>query len=544
VREKRSFGKISNKRFRERYWKLKRIKCLPASPGIAIGKAFLISLKDFSFSLKEKGEEAIFLLEKGKNILRENLQLDSEKVGKKEEGDIFLSHILLLEDPEIWGKVNEKIEEGKSLGEALNEVEDEVVSLFESLNDERFRSRADDIKDIMRRVKEAMIGNELFIPEGSIIISEEILPSHIVELEKWKPKGFISAAGSPFSHSAILARAKGIPMLTSCQGITEIVGNDETLILDGEKAEAIIEPSNRLQKIYLEKEALRRKEEKEAIAQRHLPAITIDGKRIMVYANVGSTKEIEEAKEMGADGIGIFRTEFLLFQGEDALRKESHLKVYRMAGEILYPQPVHIRLFDIGADKPFQFLNLPDELNPALGLRGIRLLLKKRELLYPQLEAIKEAHKEYPNISIILPMVSFPEEVKEIKEMVGEIPVGIMVETPACALSLSKMAKFCDFFSIGTNDLLQYTLAVDRAGKDVSELYNPAHPSLWRLMKITIREAKRYGKEIGVCGEIAGEREFIPRLIKMGVEHLSVSPRFVPIVKKIIRSLNPSDAKD
>jgi phosphotransferase system enzyme I (PtsI) len=522
---------------------LRRIKCLPASPGFATGKAFLLSQKDFSFSLEEKGEEAIFLLEKAKNKLRENLQLDGEKV-RKEEGDIFLSHVLLLEDPEIWSKVQEKIEDGKSLGEALNEVEDEVVSLFESLNDERFRSRADDIKDVMRRIKEAIIGNEIVVPEGSIIISEEILPSYIVEFERWKPKGFISSGGSPFSHSAILARAKGIPMLTSCRGITEIVKDGEILILDGEKGEVIIGPSNRLQKIYLEKEALRRKEEEEAYANRHLPAITKDGKRIMVYANVGNPEEIEEAREMGADGIGIFRTEFLLFQGEDALKKESHLKVYRMAGEAFHPKPVHIRLFDIGADKPFQFLNLPDEPNPALGLRGIRLLLKKRELLYPQLEAIMEAHKEYQNISIILPMVSYPEEVKEIRERVGEILVGIMVETPACALSLSKMAKFCDFFSIGTNDLLQYTLAVDRAGKDVSELYNPTHPSLWRLMRIAIREAKRYGKEIGVCGEIAGEREFIPRLIKMGVEHLSVSLRFVPIVKKIIRSLNPSDAKD
>jgi len=521
---------------------LRRIKCLPASPGFAIGKAFLLSKKDFP-SLTERREEALFLLENAKSKLREKLQLDSEKVGE-EEGDIFLSHILLLEDPEIWGKVQEKIEDGKSLEEALKEVEDEVVSLFESLEDERFRSRADDIKDIMRRIREAISGNELVVPKGSIIVSDEILPSQIVELEKWKPKGFISSGGSPFSHSAILARAKGIPMLTSCRGITEIVKDGEILILDGEKGEVIIGPSERLQKIYLEKEALRRKEEEEAIAKRHLPAITKDGKRIMVYANVGNPEEIEEAKEMGADGIGIFRTEFLLFQGEDALKKESHLKVYRMAGEIFYPNPVHIRLFDIGADKPFQFLNLPDEPNPALGLRGIRLLLKKRELLYPQLEAIIEAHKEYQNISIILPMVSFPEEVKEIREMVGEIPVGIMVETPACALSLSKMAKFCDFFSMGTNDLLQYTLAVDRAGKDVSELYNPAHPSLWRLIKIAVKEAKRYGKEIGVCGEIAAERAFIPRLVRMGVEHLSVSPRFVPIVKEIVRSLNRGDGEN
>ncbi|MBC7329581.1 phosphoenolpyruvate--protein phosphotransferase [bacterium] len=521
---------------------MKRIKCLPASPGFAIGKAYLLSQKD-SFSLKVKGEEALLLLEKAKSKLRENLQLDSEKVGE-EEGDIFFSHMLLLEDPEIWGKVNEKIEDGKSLGEALNEVEDEVVSLFESLHDERFRSRADDIKDVMRRIKEVIIGNELLIPEDSIIVSEEILPSHIVEFERWKPKGFISSAGSPFSHSAILARAKGIPMLTSCQRITEIVRNGEMLILDGEKGEVIIEPSDRLQKIYMEKEALRQKEEREAIAKRHLPAITKEGKRIVVYANVGNPEEIEEAKKMGADGIGIFRTEFLLFQGEDALRKETHLRVYRMAGKVFHPKPVHIRLFDIGADKPFQFLNLPNEPNPALGLRGIRLLLKRKELLYPQLEAIIEAHEEYPNISIILPMVSFPEEVKEIKELVGEIPVGIMVETPACALCLSKMAKFCDFFSIGTNDLLQYTLAVDRAGKDVSELYNPAHPSLWRLIKIAVKEAKRYGKEIGVCGEIAGERTFIPRLIRIGVEHLSVSPRFVPIVKEIIRSLNFRYAED
>ena len=522
---------------------MKRIKCLTASPGFALGKAFVLSQKDFSSSLMEKGEEAILLLEKAKNKLRENLRLDSEKVGK-EEGDIFLSHILLLEDPEIWGKVNEKIEEGKSLGEALNEVEDKVVSQFESLNDERFKSRADDIKDIMRGVREAIIGNELLIPADSIIVSEEILPSHIVGFERWKPKGFISSAGSSFSHSAILARAKGIPMLTSCQGITEIIQNGETLILDGERGEVIIGPSKRLQKTYLEKEDLRRKEEEEAIVQRHLPAITKDGKRIMVYANVGSLEEVEDAKGMGAEGIGIFRTEFLLFQGEEALRKESHLKVYRMVGKIFYSKPVHIRLFDIGADKPFQFLHLPTEPNPALGLRGIRLLLKRKELLYPQLEAIKEAHKEYPNISLILPMISFPEEVKEVKEMVGDVPVGIMVETPACALSISKMAKFTDFFSIGTNDLLQYTLAVDRAGKGVSELYNPTHPSLWRLMKIAIREAKKYGKEIGICGEIAAERAFIPRLIRMGVEHLSVSPRFVPIVKKIIRSLNLSNAKD
>jgi len=507
---------------------------LPASPGYAIGPAFLLSPVETPFPLDEKGDSALQRLEEAKRRLRNELEKNREDM--ECEGEIFFAHILLLEDPEIWERVKGKINSGATLGEALEETKREIVSLFQSLEYERFRSRADDVKDVMDRLGEIAEGKERSVPEGAIIVGEEILPSHIVSFEEWKPRGFISEMGSPFAHSAIIARAKGVPMITACRGISKVIKNDDILILDGDKGEVILHPSQSTWRKYQEKMELKRREEEEAFANRQLPAVTMSGKRIKVYTNVGSLEEVEEAREMGGEGIGIFRTEFLLLEGERALYKEEHLKVYEKAAEIFQPLPVHIRLFDIGADKPIPFLQLPEEPNPALGLRGIRLLLQRREILLPQLEAIREAHRKYPNLSIVLPMVSFIEEIEAIREMAGDVPLGIMVETPASALLASQMAELTDYLSIGTNDLLQYTLAVDRAGKDVGYLYDPTHPALWMLIRATIRGAKRKGKGVGVCGEIAGEKAFIPRLIKMGVEHLSVSPRFVPLVKHIIRS--------
>lgn len=526
---------ICKRHFTERFSKLRKYKGLPASQGYAVGSAYLISQKEVSLSLLEKGNTALELLEEAKKRLLEKLEKSREDMGA--EGEIFFAHSLLLEDPEIWERVRKKIRGGSTLGEALEETKREIVFLFESLDDERFRSRADDVKDVLGRLSEMLRGNKREdIPRGAIIVGEEILPSHIVSYERWKPKGFISEMGSPLAHSAILARARGIPMITACRGVRESLRNGDIVILDGEKGEVIVSPSLILLRKYEEKIKFQEKEEKEAFANRFLPAITKGGRRIKIYANVSNLEEIEEARRLGAEGIGIFRTEFLLL-GKEKLDKEEHLKVYKKTAQEFFPFPVHIRLFDVGADKPVPFLGLDPEPNPALGLRGIRLLLKRRELLCPQLEAIKEVYKQYPNISVVLPMVTFLNEIKAIRELAGEVPIGIMVETPASALLASQMAEFADFLSIGTNDLLQYTLAVDRGGKDVADLYNPSHPSLWKLISIAIKGARGRKREVGVCGEIASERAFIPRLIRMGVEHLSVSPRYIPSVKHIIRSL-------
>lgn len=515
---------------------MRKFKGLPASPGYAIGVSFVLSPKANSFSLSEKGNKALELLEEGKKRLREELERSREKIG--EEGEIFFAHSLLLEDPEIWDKVKEKISKGEMLGVALQETKQEFVSLFEALEDERFKSRADDVKDILERLGDILSKDiENNIPKGAIIVGSEILPSHIIHYEKFKPKGYVSETGSPLAHSAIIARAKGIPMVTGCRGITGHLKKGDILILDGDKGEVIVCPTAETLRKYQEALERKQKEEKEAFANRFLPAITNSGRRVKIYANVGNLAEVEEAKVMGAEGIGIFRTEFLLLEEGKALKKEEHLRVYEEVAKTFYPLPVHIRLFDIGADKHIPFLRLPQEPNPALGLRGVRLLIKRKEILFPQLEAIKEVFKGYDNVALVLPMVSFIEEVKAIKELAGDVPIGVMVETPASALLISKFARFADFISIGTNDLLQYTLAVDRAGKNVEELYCPTHPALWKLIGIVIRGSKKWGKEVGVCGEIASERAFIPRLIRIGVDHLSVSPKFIPLVKHLIRSL-------
>ncbi|MBC7327228.1 phosphoenolpyruvate--protein phosphotransferase [bacterium] len=511
---------------------MRKLKGLPASPGYAIGEAFI--LKSGVVHLpQEKGDKARQQIQWAKRRLKE--ELEKEKEG--EEGEIFFAHMLLLEDPEIWERVDAKLSEGATLGEALESTKQELVDLFNSLEDERFRSRADDIKDIFNRLLEILMGRDRDIPQGAIIVGEEILPSHIVSYEKWRPRAYISEGGSTFAHSSIIARAKGIPMVIACKGITNILRNGERLIVDGVRGDVIVNPSEKVLALYEERMRLAKEEEEEAFSKRHLQAITRSGLRVKVFANVGNLEEVEEAREMGAEGIGIFRTEFLLLEEDKALNKEEHLRIYEETAKIFYPLPVHIRLYDIGADKPIPFLDLPPEPNPALGLRGIRLLLEKREILLPQLMAVKEAHKKYPNISLILPMVSFPWEVEEIRRLAGDLPVGVMIETPASALIVSKMTQIADFLSIGTNDLLQYTLAVDRAGKDVGKLYDPSHPALWKLIGMVLRGANRKGKEAGICGEIAGEREFIPRLVNMGARHLSVSPRFIPLVKHLIRSL-------
>ncbi len=513
---------------------MKEFRGLPASPGISWGKAFVIRKKEEGEHFSQGEEEERRRLERAKEEVRKELESAKAKVGEEERG-IFDAHLLLLEDPEIWERVERRIKEGLSAERAIDETLEDIAQVFLSLEDERFRSRVEDIRDIGNRLKEALRGGGNLPTEPVVLIGEEILPSLVADLDREIALGFVSSSGSPFSHAAILARAKGIPMVVSCQGITEEVKEGDLVLLDGKEGKVMINLEESILRKYGRRQRRGKHWEEEAFAKRHMPAITKSGRRIKVYANVGDTEEVREAKEMGAEGIGIFRTEFLLFGREEPPSKEEHLSIYRESARLFYPQPVHVRLFDIGADKAFPFLDLPPEANPALGLRGIRLLLQRRDLLLPQIEAVKETFREFPNIAIIVPMVSFQEEVKEIRRLAGEVPVGIMVETPASALLAGKLAEISDFLSLGTNDLLQYTLAVDRAGKDVGSLYDPKHPALWKIISMVVRAVRRKGKEVGVCGEIGGEEEFIPRLVRMGVGHLSVSPKFIPQVKEIIR---------
>ncbi len=540
-----------------------RLKGIAASPGIAAGEVWLTQQVVFT-SFKESiaaGQVPAEMarLERAVTLTRQELQtLRSEikaKVGA-DQGFIFDAHLLILDDATLRARLEKIIREEKSKAEwALSRVNAQYQKLFESLKDEYFRERRYDISDVLSKVYRNLEQR----PEAAedkqkarILVAPELLPSEAaLLLSGGKILAVALNMGGTTSHAAILARSMNIPAVVGLHNITDQVQTGTSIIVDGTDGEVIINPPPAVRKEFLSKkeryDAIRRELRKTA----KLSSVTLDGLRFTPLANIELPEEVGQALQMGAEGIGLFRSEFIYLQSPSLPSEEDHYQIYSRLAKAAYPLPVTIRTVDIGGEKNFPQLQIEKEPNPALGLRAIRLSLKHREEFRTQMRAILRA-SSLKNVRIMVPMVTEAEEIGEFRLMFEEvreelhaekvkidehIPLGVMIEVPAAAAMTDILIRDVDFISIGTNDLVQYYLAVDRSNEFVSHLYKPLHPSVLRLVKFTIEAAQRAGKDVTVCGEMAADPLSALVLLGFGLKKFSMNPIFIPRIKKALRAV-------
>lgn len=546
----------------------KSFKGIPASDGIAIGPVFCYIPAELTVPVRAAGsaEEELARFDAARERARVELQglYDSiEKRAGKEEASIFVAHQEMLYDPALEGKIREFVEIGQTAEQALVNATDELADLLASINDELFAARALDVKDVGRRVLRILLGLPDTalgaVSEPSIILAEDLTPSDTASLNPSLTLGFITAQGGLTSHSAILARTLGLPAIVGMgNGLLDHVSNGAFIVMDGRSGEMILEPNQetitRCKQIKAQRESQLQILKSAALKD----ARTAEGRRVEVAANVGEAASARDAIEHGAEGIGLLRTEFLYLEDTQPPSEEKQFRIYREIFEVMSGRPVIVRTLDIGGDKPPSYLPFPDELNPFLGWRAIRISLDEPELFKTQIRAILRAATGH-RARIMFPMVSDLDELRRARDVVeavkrdlksasvefaADIPVGIMVETPAAAVLVDVLAEASDFFSLGTNDLTQYTLAVDRGNAKVANLFQPLHPAVLRLIWQTIEAGHAKGKWVGMCGELAGMTKAIPILLGFGLDEFSMNPRAIPEAKHLIGKLTDDKARE
>lgn len=545
------------------------MKGIVASPGIAIGEVFLLEKVNIELDLTPLAEHKIpeeienlqKAIAKTKQQLEEIKQRTLETLGP-EKAEIFNAHIMILDDFSFYKSIAANIKMKKLKAEvALDGAIKEICVMFETIDDEYMRERALDIKDVGTRLLYNLAGVENIslkdLPREVIVVANDLTPSDTVQIENDKVLGFVTELGGRTSHTAIIARTLEIPAVVGVQDITNIVKNGDILIVNGLDGTIIVNPSeDELQK-YKQKRQEYIEERKELVKYKNLPAVTRDGRRVEISANIATPADVEGVIKNGAEGIGLFRTEFL-YMNRDVLPSEAEqFEAYAEVATKMKEHLVIIRTMDIGGDKNIPYLNFPEELNPFLGWRAIRMCLDKPEILKTQLRAILRASK-YGNLAIMYPMITGITEVRKANSILATvkqelradgisfdegIKVGIMVETPAAAMIADKIIKEVDFFSIGTNDLTQYTLAVDRCNEKIANLYQPFHPAVLRLIKQVIEASHKYNKWTGMCGEFAGDERGVLLLIGMGLDEFSMGAISIPNIKKTIRNLSFTEMK-
>jgi len=486
-----------------------------------------------------------------------------EKRAGKAEAAIFEAHQEMLSDPALEGRVRELVEIGQTAEQALLRATEELAGLLAGMNDELFSARALDVKDVGRRILRILLGLPdtalSAVMEPSIIIAEDLTPSDTASLDPELTLGFITAQGGLTSHSAILARTLGLPAIVGMG--SELLGrvsNGTIIVMDGRTGEMIIEPDPetvlRYQQIKNQRQS--RLQILKVAAEQN--AYTANGRRVEVAANVGEVISTRDAMEHGAEGIGLLRTEFLYLEDSQPPSEVRQYQIYREIFEVMAGRPVIVRTLDIGGDKPPSYLAFPEEMNPFLGWRAIRISLDEPELFKTQLRAILRAAVGH-QARIMFPMVSDLDELRRARaiiesvkrdlelasiEFAADVPVGIMVETPAAAVLVDVLAEASDFFSLGTNDLTQYTMAVDRGNARVSGLYQPLHPAVLRLIRQTIDAGHAKGKWVGMCGELAGMTKAIPILLGFGLDEFSMNARAIPEAKHLIGKLTDERSRE
>ena len=545
------------------------ISGIPASPGIVFGKALVLKEEKIVLDMQKikdsQVDEEIARFYAGREAAVEQLNSIKERAYQslgEEKAAIFEGHLMILEDEELEEEIIDYLRSNHvNAAVATSVVIDQQVAILSEIDDEYLKERAGDIRDIGNRLIKNILGMHIVdlgeINEEAILVAYDLTPSETAQLNLDKVLGFVTDIGGRTSHTSIMARSLELPAIVGTNNVTELVNTGDFLILDALNNVVYVNPSQEdIQRL----KALQTKlaDEKAELAKlKDLPALTLDGHRVDVVANIGTIRDIEGAERNGAEGVGLYRTEFLFMDRDQLPTEEEQFIAYKDVVEAMNGNLVILRTMDIGGDKELPYLDLPKEMNPFLGWRAIRIALDRREILNAQLRAVLRA-SAYGKLAVMFPMIISVEEIRELKSVIEElkvelrnegkafdenIQIGVMVETPSAAVNAKFLAKEVDFFSIGTNDLTQYTLAVDRGNELISHLYNPMSPSVLSLIKQVIDASHAEGKWTGMCGELAGDERATVLLLGMGLDEFSMSAISVPRIKKLIRNVNYQDAK-
>lgn len=540
------------------------MKGIGASKGIGIGKAYIKEeLPVIEETIIEDTEKEIAHLKECITKVSEDIgQLYQEKLeilGEK-DAQIFKAHQMIIEDPELLNKIEDEIlNHHYSAAYAAKLAIDSFVQMFEMMDNDYFKERALDMKDVGKRLKAKLLGLEMLnlgdIVDNRIIIAKDLTPSDTAQLNSEAIEGIITEEGGKTSHSAIIARTMGIPAIMGVDDIVQKASNDDLIIMDGTTGEVLIDPSQDVKSQYLKIKEEQAKEQEALKAFIGENTITKDGKKIELAANIAGLKDIKNALENDAEGIGLFRSEFIYMDRETFPTEKEQFEIYKEALEKFENKPMIIRTMDIGGDKEVDYLDFGDELNPFLGYRAVRYCLENQDVFKVQLRALLRA-SVYGKLKIMFPMISSVKEIRAIKELLesvknelrsenlqysDSIEIGIMIEIPSAAIMADKLAKEVDFFSIGTNDLIQYMTATDRMNAKLKHLYTPYHPGVLRVIQSVIEKAHNQGIWVGMCGSVAGNQDLIPVLIGMGLDEFSMSPSLILESRKLINSLDQNE---
>lgn len=545
-----------------------KIQGIAASAGIAIAKVYKLEHPNLDVQKKQIDNPSSEVSRFKKAVSESEKDLEKikqhalQKLGA-DKAEIFSAHLLVLHDPELVDAVTSNIETEKVNAEfALEEVTQMFITMFEQMDNEYMRERAADIRDVRKRVLAHLLGvtipNPSMLTEEVILVAEDLTPSDTAQLNRQFVKGFTTNIGGRTSHSAIMARSMEIPAVVGTKNITSQISEGTLLIVDGIDGHVVVNPSQDEIKQYEQKKQSFEAQKAEWAKLKNEKTATSDGKHVELAANIGTPNDVEGVLNNGAEAIGLYRTEFLFMGRNEMPTEEEQYEAYKTVLEKMEGKPVVVRTLDIGGDKELPYLNMPDEMNPFLGYRAIRLCLDQQDIFRTQLRALLKA-STFGNLRIMFPMIATLDEFREAKKILFEektalvkrriainenIEIGMMVEIPATAVIADQFAKEVDFFSIGTNDLIQYTLAADRMNETISYLYQPYNPAILRLVKMVISAAHKEGKWVGMCGEMAGDPIAIPLLLGLGLDEFSMSATSILPARTQISKLTVKDTEN
>ncbi|MDT3425684.1 phosphotransferase system enzyme I (PtsI) [Paenibacillus forsythiae] len=547
------------------------INGIGAASGVAIGKAFV--LPNWEWSMPETQVNPVDLAKEFERLYEgirtskdeiEFIKKEFREVVGPEESSIFDAHLAILEDPVFMSEIRGIIERQYKAAEvAVKEAIDHFVAMFDLLDDEYMKERAVDIKDVGNRLLKHLLGApEVTLPldtQPYILVAKELSPSQLAHLNPNYVLGIVTMMGGKTAHSSIMARALGIPLVAGLENkLQSPIQTGDFLIIDGDNGYLIVNPDEATAEHYSVVRDRQREKREQLELLSTVVAMTRDRVRMRLASNISSVKELDMALKYGAEGVGLFRTEFLYMDRKAFPTEEEQYEVYKLVAEKVGEHPVVIRTLDIGGDKHLDYFQLPEEQNPFLGYRAIRICLDQKEMFKTQLRAILRA-SVHGNIKMMFPMISSIEEVREAKAVLEEVkadleqhgipydrglPVGIMIEVPAAVMIADFLAEEVDFFSIGTNDLVQYALAVDRMNEQIAHLYHPYHPAVLRMIRMTVESAQAAGIGVSVCGELAGDERSLPLWLELGVSDLSMSPQSLLKVKHRMLNTTASEARE
>jgi phosphotransferase system enzyme I (PtsI) len=549
--------------------KMRVLKGIPASGGVAIGKGFFLNRvlprSVRSTVGRDQVDEEVAAFQRAVARSREQILHIQDGVAdtSSEHHQILSVHLALLEDSMLLEQTVRTIRENQFAADwAFNKVLQNLLETFHRIEDPYLRERGHDLRQIGHRVLENLAGRPVdsvaAIRDPVIIVAHDLSPADTAQILKSPVLGFATDVGSRTSHTAITARSLGIPAVVGVEGATEEYRFAETVIVDGEEGVVVFDPTEETVREYQGRRKAYAQRTRDLAKFARLPTVTRDGKSLLLLANIEFPEEADVALRSGADGVGLYRTEFLFLNRKDIPSEEEHFETYRKVAEKFVRHPVTIRTLDLGGDKFASQLELADEMNPAMGLRAIRFCLKEKEIFKPQLRAILRASM-YGKVRMMFPMISGVGELREamavVEEVRGELrrrripydkemPIGIMIEIPAAAIVADLLAREAAFFSIGTNDLIQYSLAIDRVNEHVSYLYEPLHPAILRLIRRVVEAGHDAGIPVSMCGEMAGEPIYSYALLGLGLDELSMNAAAIPRVKRILRKSVAYEAKE